>query len=155
MDVPSTELFYNILKEGGRAEFDKLANEIAHNINDARKRWEDEQKAEAERQRVINERKSQETKAALAISAHLNDLFGDIWDQSACSDMAKKLISELNGVAAHMNEMGEKVDKVAEKLPVVEEKETPTSKKVVRKGTIDPKDPDAQDLLDIILKVFG
>ena len=154
MDVPSTELFYNILKENGRAEFDKLANELAHNLNAARERWENEQKAEAERQRIINERKSQETKAALAISAHLSDLFGDIWDKEACSNMARGLIDDLNKKSAEMSKVAEAVDKVSEKLPVVEDKETPTSKVVVKKGKIDPKDQEFADLYKLIADLW-
>lgn len=153
-DVPSTDLFYRILKENGKDEFDKMANELANNFNAARKRWEDEKKAEAEKQRKINERKQAENRAALAISSHLNDLFGDVWPMQQSSDFAKAMIEELNQAADKMKQVDDAVKKVADTVPVVEEKKTPDSKVTVRKGTIDPKSKELQDLLDLIHSVF-
>ena len=154
LEVPTTDLFYNILKENGREEFDKLANELAHNLNDARKRWEKEEKEKEERQRLINERQGQETRAALAISSHLNDLFGDYWPMEESSNIAKKLIADMNEKAKKMCKVADAVDKVADKVPVVEQKDTPTEKKTVRKGTIDPKDADFAALSKLINDLF-
>jgi alkylhydroperoxidase/carboxymuconolactone decarboxylase family protein YurZ len=153
-DVPSADLFYQILKENGKDEFDKIANELANNFNAARKRWEDEKKAEAEKQRKINERKQAENRAALAISSHLNDLFGDVWPMQQSSDFAKAMIDELNQAADKMKQVDDAMKKVADTVPVVEEKKTPDSKVTVRKGTIDPKSKELQDLLDLIHSVF-
>lgn len=154
LEAPSIDLFYSVIKENGKDEFDKLAKELANNLNAARKRYEDEQKAEAERQRIINERQGRETRAGLAIASHLNDLFGDIWPMEESSNIAKKLIADMNEKAAKMNQVKDAVDKVADKVPVVEEKETPTSKKTVRKGVIDPKDTDFAELYKLIADVF-
>ena len=154
LEAPSTDLFYSVIKENGKDEFDKLAKELANNLNAARKRYEDEQKAEAERQRIINERQGQETRAGLAIASHLNDLFGDIWPMEESSNIAKQLIADMNEKAAKMNQVKDAVDKVVDKVPVVEEKETPTSKKTVRKGVIDPKDADFSELYKLIADIF-
>lgn len=154
LDAPSADLFYNVIKENGKDEFDKLANELATNLNAARRRYEDEQKAAAERQRLINERQGQETRAALAISSHLNDLFGDFWPMEESSNIAKKLIADMNERVAKMDKVQKAVDKVADKVPVVEQKDTPTEKKTVRKGTIDPKDADFAALSKLINDLF-
>jgi alkylhydroperoxidase/carboxymuconolactone decarboxylase family protein YurZ len=154
LDVPTTDLFYKILKENGRDEFDKMANELAKNLNAAREKWESEKKAEAEKQRKINERKQAENRAALAISSHLNDLFGDVWPMQQSSDFAKAMIDELNQAADKMKQVDDAMKKVADTVPVVEEKKTPDSKVTVRKGTIDPKSKELQDLLDLIHSVF-
>lgn len=154
LDVPTTDLFYKILKENGRDEFDKMAGELAKNLNAAREKWESEKKAEAEKQRKINERKQAENRAALAISSHLNDLFGDVWPMQQSSDFAKAMIDELNQAADKMKQVDDAVKKVADTVPVVEEKKTPDSKVTVRKGTIDPKSKELQDLLDLIHSVF-
>ena len=154
LEVPTTDLFYNILKENGREEFDKLANELAHNLNDARKRWEKEEKEKEERQRLINERQGQETRAGLAIASHLNDLFGDYWPMEESSNIAKKLIADMNEKAKKMCKVADAVDKVAETMPVVEEKETPTSKKTVRAGTLDPKSNEWADLAKVLNDLF-
>lgn len=153
-DVPSADLFYQILKENGKDEFDKMAGELANNFNTARERWENEKKAEAEKQRKINERKQAENRAALAISSHLNDLFGDVWPMQQSSDFAKAMIDELNQAADKMKQVDDAVKKVADTVPVVEEKTTPDSKVTVRKGTVDPKSKELQDLLDLIHSVF-
>lgn len=153
-DVPSADLFYKILKENGKDEFDKMANALANNFNAARERWENEKKAEAEKQRKINERKQAENRAALAISSHLNDLFGDVWPMQQSSDFAKAMIDELNHAADKMKQVDDAMQKVADTVPVVEEKKTPDSKVTVRKGTIDPKSKELQDLLDLIHSVF-
>lgn len=153
-DVPTADLFYKILKENGKDEFDKIANELANNFNAARKRWEDEKKAEAEKQRKINERKQAENRAALAISSHLNDLFGDVWPMQQSSDFAKAMIEELNQTADRMKQVDDAMKKVADTVPVVEEKKTPDSKVTVRKGAVDTQSKEFQDLMDMIHTLF-
>ena len=147
MDVPSKEVFYNILATKGWDEFDKLANDLAKNLNAARKQWEDEKKAEAEKQRKINERKRAEEGAALAISGHLNDLFGDVWNREWCSDFAKDMIADLNRRAQAMDNIQKAADKVADALPVVEEKKTDNGSTIKKSGKLDLNDPDVKNLL--------
>lgn len=154
LEAPSADLFYNVIAENGKDEFDKLAKELATNLNAARKRWEDEQKAKAEKQRLINERKAKEDRAALAISSHLNDLFSDYWPMQQSSDYARALIEELKTTAQKMSEVQENAEKLAEKVPVVEKKETPSGNKTVRAGKIDPKDPDIENLYKLIADLF-
>ena len=154
MNVPSKELFYNILATQGRDEFDKLANALAKNLNDARKQWEDEKKAEAEKQRLINERKQAENRAALAISGHLNDLFGDIWNREWCSDFAKDMIADLNRRAQAMDDIQKAAEKVADTLPVVEEKKTDKGTTIKKSGKVDLNSPEVTDLLKVFEEIF-
>ena len=93
-------------------------------------------------------------KGLLAISSHLNDLFGDYWPMEESSNIAKKLIADMNEKAKKMNQVVDAAAKVGDKVPVVEEKDTPTEKKTVRKGTIDPKDADFAALSKLINDLF-
>lgn len=152
MDVPSVDMFYNILKNQGKDEFDALANSLATNLNQAREKWENEQKIEIEKQRQLKERADKETKAALGITDHLDALFGDVWPRSASADLAKCLIQELNNLASKTDQLTDAVEALKKNSKVVKEKSTPD--KTQRQYQVDTNSKEFKDLMDLIDSLF-